>query len=435
MNAADKLEQENINSFVPMIIIGLLFFIFGFVTWLNGSLIPFLKIICDLNDFQALFVTFAFYISYTVMALPMAAILKRTGYRNGMAIGLVIMACGSLLFIPAALSANYVMFLIALFFLGAGLTILQTASNPYVVFIGPIESAARRISIMGVINKFAGVVVPIVFAALILSDLGDASDLTTRALSEAEITALSERLILPYIYMACALMMLIGLVYFSNLPTISDSNLALEDGDERKSIFEYPQIILGAIALFGNIGMEVIAGDTIGLYGARQNLANFATLTSYTMVFMLIGYFIGILTIPKYMPQRHALTFSAITGCLCIIGISLSSESSTSITQAIWGWTALPLLPNPIFFVATMGTANALVWPAIWPLALNGLGKFTPLGSALLVMSVSGGAIIPLLFGKFVEITDNFQAAYMIGIPCYLFIFFYAMRGHKMRRW
>ena len=199
MNAADKLEQENINSFVPMIIIGLLFFIFGFVTWLNGSLIPFLKIICDLNDFQALFVTFAFYISYTVMALPMAAILKRTGYRNGMAIGLVIMACGSLLFIPAALSANYVMFLIALFFLGAGLTILQTASNPYVVFIGPIESAARRISIMGVINKFAGVVVPIVFAALILSDLGDASDLTTRALSEAEITALSERLIYPNI--------------------------------------------------------------------------------------------------------------------------------------------------------------------------------------------------------------------------------------------
>jgi fucose permease len=136
-----------------MIIIGILFFIFGFVTWLNGSLIPFLKIICDLSDFQALFVTFAFYIAYTVMALPMSYVLQRTGYKNGMALGLAIMVVGSLLFIPAALSANFIIFLIALFSLGTGLTILQTASNPYIVHIGPIESAARRISIMGLINK------------------------------------------------------------------------------------------------------------------------------------------------------------------------------------------------------------------------------------------------------------------------------------------
>ncbi|MDA9769631.1 sugar MFS transporter [Emcibacteraceae bacterium] len=435
MNVSNVPEQNSNNSIVPMIIIGLLFFIFGFVTWLNGSLIPFLRIICDLSDFQALFVTFAFYISYTVMALPMAAILNKTGYRNGMAIGLAIMSSGALLFIPAALSANYILFLIALFVLGTGLTILQTASNPYVVFIGPIESAARRIAVMGVINKFAGVVVPVVFAALILSDLGDASDLTSRQLSEVEITALSERLILPYIYMACALIMLIGLVYFSNLPTISENSNAHDTEDDRKSIFAYPQIILGAIALFANIGMEVIAGDTIGLYGARENLPHFATLTSYTMIFMLVGYFVGIFTIPKYMSQSQALYFSAITGFLCIICISLSSENSNSVTHTLWGWTGLPLLPNPIFFVATMGTANALVWPAIWPLALKGLGKFTPLGSALLVMSVSGGAIIPLVFGKIVDMTDNFQMAYLIGIPCYLLIFLYAYKGHKMRHW
>lgn len=435
MKSENMLEEDKISSLIPMTIIGLLFFIFGFVTWLNGSLIPFLKIICDLSDFQALFVTFSFYISYTVMALPMAAILNKTGYRNGMVIGLAIMASGSLLFIPAALSANYLTFLIALFVLGTGLTILQTASNPYVVFIGPIESAARRISIMGVINKFAGVVVPIVFAALILSDLGEASDLTSRALSEAEITLLSERLILPYIYMACALIFLIGLVYFTKLPAIRESSASQLEGDERKSIFEYPQVILGALALFFNIGMEVIAGDTIGLYGARQNLSNFATLTSYTMVFMLIGYFIGILTIPKYMSQRQALYFSAITGFLCIFGITVSSESSSIITNFIWGWTSIPPLPDPIFFVAAMGTANALVWPAIWPLALDGLGKFTPLGSALLVMGVSGGAIIPLGFGKFVEITNDFQGAYLIGIPCYLFILFYAAKGSRMQRW
>lgn len=435
MKPDTKAIQESTSSFVPMAIIGLLFFIFGFVTWLNGSLIPFLQIICDLSDFQALFVTFAFYISYTVMALPMAGLLKITGYRNGMAIGLAIMAFGSLLFIPAALSANYGLFLVALFVLGTGLTILQTASNPYVVFIGPIESAAMRISIMGVINKFAGVIVPLVFTALILSDLGDISDLTSHDLSEAEITSLSERLILPYIYMAGALVLLIGLVYFSNLPTISENTTSAGHDDGRDTILAYPQIILGALALFAYIGMEVIAGDTIGLYGASLNVSNFASLTSYTMVFMLIGYFIGILTIPKYVSQTQALLGSAIAGCICIIGVTFSSETSTGISEVIWGWSAIPTLPDPIFFVALLGTANALVWPAIWPLALDGLGKFTALGSALLIMGIAGGAIIPLLFGKIAEDIDSLQTAYWIGIPCYLFVLFYAVKGHKMRSW
>ena len=186
--------MQSKSSLFPMIIIGILFFIFGFVTWLNGSLIPFLKIVCSLDEFEALFVTFAFYISYTVMALPMAYVLDRTGYKNGMALGLAIMVVGSLLFIPAALSANFMVFLVALFFLGTGLTILQTASNPYVVFIGPVESAAMRISIMGLINKSAGVLVPIVFTALILSDI---PVLDSESLSQTQIDSLAERLILP----------------------------------------------------------------------------------------------------------------------------------------------------------------------------------------------------------------------------------------------
>ena len=435
MTVAKDIKEDEPNSVVAMMIIGLLFFIFGFVTWLNGSLIPFLKIICDLNDFQALFVTFSFYISYTVMALPMAGLLKITGYRNGIVIGLIIMACGSLLFIPAALYGNYAMFLVALFVLGTGLTILQTASNPYVVFIGPIESAAMRISIMGVINKFAGVVVPLVFAALILSDLGDTSKLATSQLSADEISALSARLILPYMYMAGALLFLIGLVYFSKLPSINDNSLPTDPDDTRSSIFEYPQIILGALALFTYVGVEVIAGDTIGLYGSKLNVSNFASLTSYTMVFMLIGYFIGILTIPKYVSQTQALMGSAIAGCLCIIGVTLSSESSSGFSELLWGWSAVPTLPDPIFFIALMGTANALVWPAIWPIALNGLGRHTALGSALLIMSISGGAIIPLIFGKISSDLGNIQPAYWIGIPCYLFVLFYALKGHKMRSW
>ena len=212
--------RANQSVILPMSIIGILFFIFGFVTWLNGSLIPFLKIVCDLNDFQALFVTFAFYISYTVMALPMAAVLRKTGYKDGMALGLLIMVVASLAFIPAALTADYLIFLLALFVMGAGLTILQTASNPYVVLIGPNESAAMRISIMGLINKFAGVIVPILFTAVILSDLGDTSEAALNALTEEQLSELSNRLIVPYIYMAVVLAGLIGLVKFSSLPDI-----------------------------------------------------------------------------------------------------------------------------------------------------------------------------------------------------------------------
>ena len=172
------------SSVLPMAIIGILFFIFGFVTWLNGSLIPFLQVICELNEFQALFVTFAFYIAYTFMALPMSYVLRKTGYKNGMALGLAIMACGALLHIPAALSANFLFFLVGLFVLATGLTILQTASNPYIVHIGPKESAAMRISIMGLINKSAGVIVPIVFTVLILSGMGDFSESYLASLDE-----------------------------------------------------------------------------------------------------------------------------------------------------------------------------------------------------------------------------------------------------------
>ena len=151
-------------------IIGLFFFIFGFVTWLNGILIPFLRTACELNDFQAYFVTAAFYISYLVMALPSSALLKKTGFKNGMSVGLWIMAVGALIFIPAALTRTFGLFLTGLFIEGTGMALLQTASNPYITIIGPRESAAKRISIMGIANKFAGAIAPIILASIILKD-------------------------------------------------------------------------------------------------------------------------------------------------------------------------------------------------------------------------------------------------------------------------
>lgn len=416
------------SSLFPMIIIGILFFIFGFVTWLNGSLIPFLKVICNITEFQALFVTFAFYIAYTVMALPMAFVLDKTGYKNGMAIGLGVMVVGSLLFIPAALSANFIVFLLALFVLGTGLTILQTASNPYVVLIGPIESAAMRISIMGLINKGAGVLVPIAFTALILSDIGT----LTGELSNEDISELASRLIVPYIVMAVVLTGLIFLVKFSSIP-----ELEFEKGDEDdvKSIWSFPRVVLGAIALFFYVGIEVIAGDTIGLYAQGLDVANVTALTSYTMVFMVLGYLAGIVLIPKFLSQRNALLLSALAGVLILSAVAFSSSTSHGVSEILWGWSGIATLPDTVAFVALLGFANALVWPTIWPLAIEGLGKYTAKGSALLIMAIAGGAILPLIFGSIAQELGDMQLSYLVGLVSYAFIFMYALKWHKMTSW
>lgn len=418
------------STLFPMIIIGILFFIFGFVTWLNGSLIPFLKVICELNEFEALFVTFAFYIAYTVMALPMAYVLDKTGYKNGMALGLGVMVVGSLLFIPAALSAEFLLFLVALFTLGTGLTILQTASNPYVVHIGPIESAARRISIMGLINKSAGVLVPIIFTALILSDM---PIISSETLSTIQIDELASRLIVPYIIMAIVLSGLIALVKFSAIPEINFNEQ--DDPYENQSIFSFPRVVLGAVALFFYVGIEVIAGDTIGLYAQGLGIENATALTSYTMVFMVLGYIVGVAFIPKYLSQEKALTFSALAGILFLLGVAFSSNSSYVVSEILWGWSGVPTLPDSVAFIAILGFANALVWPTIWPLALEGLGKNTAKGSALLIMAIAGGAILPLVFGKVSAISGDMQSAYLVGIVCYVFILLYALKWHKITAW
>lgn len=419
--------MENREAIMPMVIIGILFFIFGFVTWLNGSLIPFLKVVCSLNEYQALFVTFAFYIAYTVMALPMSYVLEKTGYKDGMALGLGVMVVGSLLFIPAAMSASFVLFLLALFVLGTGLTILQTASNPYVVCVGPIESAAMRISIMGIINKTAGVIAPILFTALLFSDFG-----SLEYISLIDKSTLASRLIVPYIIMAVLLSGLIVLVKYSTLPELDfEQDEFISD---RMTIFEFPRVVLGAVALFFYVGIEVIAGDTIGLYGQTLGVDNYTSLTSYTMVFMVLGYIVGITAIPKYFSQEIALIGSAVLGILMLIGVVFSSGSDW-ISQIMWGWSGIPTLPNTVTFVALLGFANALVWPTIWPLALEGLGKYTAQGSALLIMGIAGGAIIPLMFGKIAHLGGDMQSTYLMGVICYVFILFYAIRWHKITNW
>lgn len=432
--AAGAEPEGRQSTAVPLAIIGGLFFIFGFVTWLNGSLIPFLKIICRLSYFEALLVTFVFYIAYTVMALPMSAILARTGYRNGMAVGLAIMAVGSLIHIPAVYAASFPIFLIGLFTLGAGLTILQTASNPYIVLLGPIRSAAMRISMMGVVNKAAGVIVPMVFTSLVLANLGDPAALEQAAASGGEgAQAVAERLVVPYLAMALILLGLVVLIRVAPLPEIAPPEAA--EGGDAGGILMQPQLVLGAVTLFAYMGVEVLAGDTIGLLGSHLGVPGFAALTAYTMAFMVVGYLLGILLIPRFVSQRAALAACGVAGLLVTLGIILSSAESSGISSVLWGWTGIPVVPDPIFFVAAMGLAHALVWPTVWPLALDGLGRHTARGSALLIMAISGGAIIPLLFGWLVNVSGDVQQTYWLAAPCYAMILYYALKGCTLRQW
>lgn len=423
---------------VAMLFIGLLFFILGFATWINGSLIPFLKIVCDLNNFQALWVTFAFYIAYTVMALPAAAVLSRVGYKNGMTLGLGVMAAGALLFIPAARSTWYGLFLAALFTLATGMTLMQTAINPYIVCIGSRESAAMRISIMGLFNKGAGVVVPLVFSSLILSGMGAYTDAALAALDQAGREAaraeLSARLVFPYAVMAGGLLLIMVVVHFS---TLRDIPAEPDGGDgklQRFGVLRYPQLVLGALALFAYVGVEVIAGDTIGLYGRSLAVAHYGVLTSYTMGFMVLGYLVGALAIPKYLSQKNALLLSALAGLAFTAGVALGSPTGSGMSQLLLGWAGVPGVPNTVMCLALLGFANALVWPSIWPLALQGLGKYTASGSALLIMGIAGGALLPILYGRLSD-ASNSQSAYWVMLPCYALILFYALKGHKMTAW
>lgn len=421
---ASKNPVNNRPSYLFSIsIIGLLFFIFGFVTWLNGILIPYLQIACELTNFQALFVAFAFYISYTFMALPSSWVLKKTGFKNGMMVGLLVMAVGTLLFIPAAQTRTYFIFLLGLFVMGTGLAVLQTASNPYITIIGPIESAAKRISIMGICNKVAGAAAPLILAYFILND-GDAFVESLKSMDEsAKALALDElasRVIMPYVVMSIVLVLLGLMIRFSPLPEIEDEQEESSDKriTDKNHIFQFPHLILGVLALFLYVGVEVIAGDTIIGYGISLGIPiNMAkAFTSYTLIAMVVGYILGVIVIPRFISQQKALEISAILGVLFSLIVIFGS----------------PMLS--VTAVALLGLANALVWPAIWPLAIRDLGRFIKTGSAMLIMAIAGGAILPLLWGQLADVYNS-QQAYWLMIPCYLFILWYALRLHKLRSW
>ncbi|WP_232457126.1 sugar MFS transporter [Polaribacter sp. SA4-12] len=429
-------SQTKKSTLVPIIIIAGLFFIFGFVTWINGALIPFMKTINELTDAQSYLVASASYISFVVMALPASYIINKIGYKKGMSLGLIVMAIGALLFIPAAEARTYWMFLTAIFIQGIGMTLLQTASNPYITILGPMESAAKRIAIMGIANKVAGGLGSVIFGAILLSGIKGIKE-QLNVVGEAEkanlLNTMADSVVTPYIIMAIVLFLLGILIRKAPLPHVEAQPIEVSKSGEKTktSIFQFPHLWLGVLALFLYVGVEVVAGDTIISYGISLDIpveeAKFFTL--FTLMAMVATYALGVFLIPKYISQSLALKASAILGIL----LSFCIVFTTGFTS--------------VLFVAALGIANALVWPAIWPLALTGLGKFTERASALLIMAISGGAIIPPLYGYLVDskkeelistginevnaLAEASSFGYWILLPCYIIILYYAFWGHK----
>jgi len=425
---------SNRDNFISIFIIGILFFIFGFVSWVNAILIPYFKIACELTNFQSYFVTFAFYISYFIMSVPSAYLLKKAGFKKGMMTGFWTMAAGAFIFVPAALTRTYGIFLVGLFTIGAGLAVLQTAANPYITILGSKERAAQRFSIMGIFNKGAGIIAPLIFVAVILkatdTDLFKELGAMNAANKNAALDELIRRVVLPYTFTGAALFSLGLMVRYSPLPEINTEQESpeLETANAgKKNIFQFPHLVLGAIGIFLHVGTQVIAIDTIiGYANSMQiNLLEAKVFPSYTLFATICGYLLGIICIPKFIKQVTALKLCTLLGAIFTLFIIFTKGQVRFLEHTA---------DISIWFVVLLGFANSMVWASMWPLALDGLGRFTKLGASLMIMGLCGNAILPLIYGRLADLYST-RLAYWILFPCYLYLVFYAFYGHKIRRW
>jgi len=389
---------------VPMMLIGSMFAVLGFALGINAFFVPFVKEAFHISITMSYLVMTATFLSFVVFGVPSGAIIKKFGYKGGMIIAFLIMAIGFYLIAPAAKIVSFPLLLMALFISGIGQTLLTGAVNTYVAILGPPESAASRIALMGICSKTFYAV-----ASLMLAVFMDLSNVHI------------EDTILPFYIISGVLIVMGVLYYFAPLPEVKaigedddDVSVTSSYAASKTSIFQFPHLLLGVLAIFFDIGVEYIALGTINDYATILNLSSPASYVWFVSAGMVVGYLLGVFFIPKYMSQGMALLISTISGIVVTIMIVL-----------------LPVGIS-IYFVALLGLANALMWPAIWPLAIADLGKYTKMGSSLLVTGIIGGAFLPLLFGYVADVASH-QVAYLVCLPAYLYIMYFALWGSKIR--
>lgn len=424
--------QNNKNNYgFALLIIGIVFATFGFITWANSQLILFFRLSYSLSNTQSYLVDTAFFAAYFFMSIPSSFVLKKLGYKTSLGIGVLLMGLGAGLFIPAAYAKSYPMFLTGLFVIGIGLALAQTAANPYVTILGPKESAAQRISIMGICNKVAGIVAVFLLGAVILKDSGHIEE-QIKLMSTVEKTDFLDnfagRIVSLYWVIAAVFILLAIVLMRLRLPEVNEiAETPTANHKGTTSVLQHKNLVLGGLAIFFYVGAEVISYGVFSDFGTslgfdKETSKLFPTYTGYALI---LGYFITIALVPKVISQRKALVIS-----------TLSSITLLLIAINTTGWTA-------VLCFALLGLTQSVMWPAIWPLALNGLGRHTKTGSAILVMMIVGGAVLPPLMGLLAaalkDATNLFIAShanklgFLIMIPCWLFILFYAVSGYKSK--
>ena len=407
--------SKKVGPVIPLMIIGIVFFMIGFGVGISGFLTPALRSAFNLTTGQSYLVTAAIFSAFVIFGRPTGWVIKKIGYRKAMMIAFFIMALGMLLFVPSSNAVSFPLFLVALFVGGIGNTLLQGAVNPYITIIGPVDTAAVRMSLMGIMNKLAWWIAPVFLGIFI--DLKDVQ---------------VDDIILPF-YIVTGILVVLGIfVYFAPLPEVKAEGEEEEEGaaessyaSGKTSIMQFPHLILGVLALFLYVGIETLPMASIidfarATFGDVDNLESYAKFVTLGLV---AGYIFGVIAIPRFISQTKALISFAVLGILSTLLL-------------------IYLPPKFAFFALLFASfSNSLMWPAIWPLALKDLGKFTKAGASLLVMAIFGGAVIPLLFGVLVDavktteqaVVANYQTAYWIMVPCYFFIMYFAISGHKIR--
>ncbi|EGI73365.1 sugar MFS transporter [Pseudoalteromonas sp. B28] len=386
-----------------------LFFMWGFITCLNDILIPHLKAVFNLTYVQAMLVQFCFFGAYFLMSLPSGYIVKKVGYKKGIVIGLLIAAVGCILFYPAASLHSYPVFLFALFVLASGITLLQVSANPYVSLLGSPKTASSRLTLTQAFNALGTTVAPS-FGALLILDSASEAFLTPAQNAES--------VQLPYLLLAAMLILLAGIFAWLKLPDIMSEQKAEAEKSEaiEGSAWQYRHLVLGAVGIFMYVGAEVAIGSFLVSFLAQENIAGLkenvaAHYITYYFGGAMVGRFIGAAVMQK-LPAGKVLGFNATMAIILVI-----IAMSTSGQLAMWS-------------ILLVGLFNSIMFPTIFSLALNGLGKHTAQGSGILCLAIVGGAIVPLLQGALAD-SVGVQLSYVLPILCYIFIVFYGLRGSK----
>ena len=416
------MQNEKNKYLVPFILITSLFFMWGIANSLNGILIPHLRKALGLSNMQSTFVDTAVYMAYFLMAIPSGIILKKFGYKKGIIAGLLIFATGAMLFLPAASSRTYEVFLIGLFILGCGLTLLETAANPYATRLGDTEGATARLNLAQSFNGLSGFVGPAIGTMFILSNTEYSKEQMLLMSSAEKIAYLSgeaNSVKMPYLILAGFLVALAVIFYFMDLPELEEKNEAKAKASG--GIFDtlkYSHVRWAVIAQLFYVGAQVCVTSffvrAVKEYGHVDTVTAGWYLTTYGTIFM-VGRFLGTGFMRFIAPARLLSLYSI--ACILLSVIAIFTEG----VLVIWA-------------LCGLGFFMSIMFPTIFSLGIMGLKEETKPASSLIVMSIIGGAIFPVIMGGIIDNSgDNIQMGYVVPLVCFFFVLYFGLVGHKVK--